>query len=296
MITTPFATSICKNFNTKVCHKCFKETVKKQPFQCNSCKEVYFCSTQCQDDANCHPDVECKSLGGIKLHSNKTKLSSDEMSDVRTIVAILSRRDINSDYSKVEKLVCNRPIDKSSERYLTAMAQFIIKITNCDLVVDQIIDLVCSVRCNAFGLWNKKQQCVATALCPEASFFNHSCAPNCSRDSAMSGNKIVVRTIRPVKCGSELCISYVDPQIEFEARRDLLKSAYYFSCRCQRCANPSDKLNEAIKSFFCPRASCNGLLVPEDVNSVSRRCKLCERRCVKDDWLVKADELDIHLK
>jgi hypothetical protein len=192
MNCTPYTTTVGKNFVSRVCHSCFKEDVKKLPHSCQYCKEVFFCSENCHKTATLHDGAECNALRRIKIQNNGTKFSSDETSDIRTVICILARKHQESEprYQDVEKLVCNRPVDKLSIKYLRAMAKFIIKIMDEGALVgvdeDHIIDLICNVRCNAFGLWNKRQQCFATAVCPSASFFNHSCMPNCARSVSNS--------------------------------------------------------------------------------------------------------------
>jgi hypothetical protein len=38
-----------------------------------------------------------------------------------------------------------------------------------------IMELICKIKCNAFGIWNSRSKCIAMALFPRASMFNHSC-------------------------------------------------------------------------------------------------------------------------
>lgn len=69
------------------------------------------------------------------------------------------------------------------------------------------------------------------------SMFNHTCAPNLLQ--FFNGKQYMV-TIRPVKKGDQLFISYVgrDKQ-HFEQRKEIFKSKWNFICNCERC-NPVD--------------------------------------------------------
>lgn len=63
------------------------------------------------------------------------------------------------------------------------------------------------------------------ALYPEASLFNHSCTPNVTRFCV--GDVMYFRTNRPILCGEELCISYIESHLLSEpaaVRNEILGS------------------------------------------------------------------------
>ncbi|KAL2630014.1 hypothetical protein R1flu_014700 [Riccia fluitans] len=62
------------------------------------------------------------------------------------------------------------------------------------------------------------------------SFFNHSCAPNCS--TLNIGRAMFVRAAEAMPVGTELTISYVSTE---EIDRDVRLKHWNFSCRCRRC-------------------------------------------------------------
>lgn len=69
------------------------------------------------------------------------------------------------------------------------------------------------------------------------SMFNHSCAPNLLQ--YFSGKQHLM-TIRPVKKGDQLFISYLGTQKQsVQDRQEKLKSNWNFICKCERC-NPTD--------------------------------------------------------
>ena len=76
---------------------------------------------------------------------------------------------------------------------------------------------------NPFGL----------GLFPTAAFFNHSCYPNCVFVNA--GASLVVRAIRPVRAGEELCVNYTSLDADRLARRTALLREKSFFCHCRRC-------------------------------------------------------------
>jgi SET domain-containing protein len=60
-----------------------------------------------------------------------------------------------------------------------------------------------------------------------ARWLNHSCAPNC--EAEQDGERVFIRTIRPIGKGTEL---YIDYQLQIEGRRTAAIRRTY-ACRCQ---------------------------------------------------------------
>lgn len=74
--------------------------------------------------------------------------------------------------------------------------------------------------------------------------LNHSCQPNCNH--YWSGSQFNVRTIKSVKKGEELCISYMSPlqRSDFHtkiSRRKILQDEFGFFCNCPLCADDTLK-------------------------------------------------------
>ncbi|KAK9457849.1 hypothetical protein V1511DRAFT_491030 [Dipodascopsis uninucleata] len=91
---------------------------------------------------------------------------------------------------------------------------------------------------NAFGIWQLplsiESECLGSAIFPSASYFNHSCNPNISKERV--GRSMQFTTIRDIQPDEELCISYgmlTDSPVQ--ERQKLLSDQWYFSCSCSRC-------------------------------------------------------------
>ena len=69
---------------------------------------------------------------------------------------------------------------------------------------------------------------------PLASFFNHSCSPNCEVEYGPADVLRIV-TSMPVECGEELTIAYVDESASTARRQHLLDADYHFQCSCLKC-------------------------------------------------------------
>lgn len=76
------------------------------------------------------------------------------------------------------------------------------------------------------------------------SMFNHSCAPNLMQYFA--GKQHLV-TIRPVKKGDQLFISYLGKRkLSLQKRQDKLQSNWNFICRCIRCVSTDIDFDQKI--------------------------------------------------
>jgi hypothetical protein len=71
---------------------------------------------------------------------------------------------------------------------------------------------------------------------PAASYFNHSCAPNVEKRRV--GRAWEFRSGKDVKCGEELCITYLsggERKLSRDKRMETLKKNWSFQCGCERC-------------------------------------------------------------
>ena len=81
-----------------------------------------------------------------------------------------------------------------------------------------------------------------------ASYFNHSCMPNCICE--IINDMMIVHTTRTINKGEECCISYVDCQEGFTVRKAKLKnwnSGRGFDCKCLRCIPMKDETTLEFK-------------------------------------------------
>ncbi|KAH6559958.1 hypothetical protein BASA50_006661 [Batrachochytrium salamandrivorans] len=102
--------------------------------------------------------------------------------------------------------------------------------------------------CNNFTVDDMHLFPIAEGTFPFASLFNHDCWPNCI--VLFEGTTLVIRSLRPIHIGEEVCISYVDPILERTDRRNRLKEKYCFECCCQRCNDDSSHSLESIHAIF----------------------------------------------
>ena len=106
---------------------------------------------------------------------------------------------------------------------------------------------------------------VAGAVYRTLSRFNHSCVPNCSWSFVPQGTpgsvgaaSVAVRAIKSVKEGDELTISYADPTVRRDERRETLWDKYRFDCACALCASPRNENRQLLGiDPFLEAVHCN---------------------------------------
>ncbi|KAG7382709.1 SET and MYND domain-containing protein 5 [Phytophthora pseudosyringae] len=79
-----------------------------------------------------------------------------------------------------------------------------------------------------------------TALFPIICTMNHSCDPNCTVLYTKNGDGHVV-AIRDIQKGEELCICYIDVDMDVQMREANLRE-YKFKCFCSRCVQERQQL------------------------------------------------------
>lgn len=73
---------------------------------------------------------------------------------------------------------------------------------------------------------------IGSCLDPFAALMNHSCDPNSA--FFFEGPELRVRSIKSIKRGEEITISYTDPTESLDFRQKQL-SNYHFVCKCKKC-------------------------------------------------------------
>lgn len=122
---------------------------------------------------------------------------------------------------------------------------------NLPLSHSDIQFLLYAIQCNAHQILNSNGKAIALGLFPYTSMMNHSCRPNCIKLFLIQSScppRLIMRAIRDIPKGEELCYSYVNLYQSTETRREQLSKAYSFHCICQRCTTSSD-IDTALNSL-----------------------------------------------
>ncbi|KAL1660760.1 hypothetical protein GGF50DRAFT_130014 [Schizophyllum commune] len=78
---------------------------------------------------------------------------------------------------------------------------------------------------------------IFSVVLEDISRANHSCRPNASNFFDTKWFAMVLRAVRPIKAGEEICISYYTVCAPYQERKTALAS-YGFECKCEACLDP----------------------------------------------------------
>lgn len=109
------------------------------------------------------------------------------------------------------------------------------------LQADVCRELISRASHNAFSIrpiheGEQSGEFLGYGVWPEASFFNHSCLPNLSKER--HGRLWSFHTSRDVRAGEELCITYLggdEKDFDVDGRRRRLSEEWGFVCQCRGC-------------------------------------------------------------
>uniref|UniRef100_M4C0D8 SET domain-containing protein n=1 Tax=Hyaloperonospora arabidopsidis (strain Emoy2) TaxID=559515 RepID=M4C0D8_HYAAE len=114
-----------------------------------------------------------------------------------------------------------------------------------------------------------------TALFPIICTMNHSCDPNCTVLYTKNGDGHVV-AIRDIRKGEELCICYIDVDMDVQSREANLRE-YKFKCYCPRCVNERQQ-NERHRPAQGAN-SVSGPLTRRSLSENQRQLKKPKNKC-----------------
>jgi SET and MYND domain-containing protein len=298
-----YTTNVSEDFAARVCSTCSKEHDHSLDVICHKCTQVRFCDEKCMAAAE-HFHEECQALA--RLHTPQPgapslDFSIDEWSEIRMIVKMLAKRNLERRhqgapqhhqtvrhlsagaagiYQPVWEDVCMltpnvEHFDEATKERIRLMTEHVFHIMPSLDRKDEDVSLTFyRERCNCFGIWNKHDHCLASAIFPTASFLNHSCAPNCSRATDETG-LISITALYDIPAGTEITISYIDVKNRTtESRRPELSGYYRFTCGCARCEDTTDASDRFMEKYLCQREGCTGMLLPQPQGGAA--CRICE--------------------
>lgn len=228
--------AVTEPFFEKCCHFCLKE--QDAPKRCSSCKFAHYCSEdhQLQDWKAGHkkecalikkfyfppnPPLENMTLVLLKIYVQIELLKNERY------IEIFKGMKYHKGSNEMKEFIFNHlatnffeyaGLSKSPakiEEYKTYMLKFMNNAGKAPSVIQE-------------GAY------IASTLGDKASWFNHSCMPNCLCINEVGRGKVIM-AIRDVNEGEELTYAYVNILQDVEDRRQQLKAQYSFDCDCPKC-------------------------------------------------------------
>ena len=80
------------------------------------------------------------------------------------------------------------------------------------------------------------------------SLFNHSCIPNCFQFGF--GDILIITAINDIEKNNELTINYLNNDIPFDMRQNILKEKYDFNCNCELCNYEKNKFKNCEEKII----------------------------------------------
>ena len=80
------------------------------------------------------------------------------------------------------------------------------------------------------------------------SLFNHSCIPNCFQFGF--GDILIITAINDIEKNNELTINYLNNDIPFDMRQNILKEKYDFNCNCELCNYEKNKFKNGEEKII----------------------------------------------
>ena len=259
------AAMVYRNADPPCCSFCLG-TLKEDPvqkFRCDGCKMECYCSAACMDEArrSYHSsEGECVAFeAGMEAEAT----TGFEFGDVPTrfLLRVVSQAGgwrapgcamEGPKLERVRTLRAHVPEPNTEEhRRLAGISRNTLRLMD-ESVQDgvrlvgifggeryreaELTRLMCGVNCNSHTLYAHDRSSlvpVGIAVYVQGSAFNHSCVP--SAEFCNVGTSLVVRSLRRVRAGEEITVSYVPTTMTLEERRRCLEGQFKFSCVCARC-------------------------------------------------------------
>lgn len=263
MVSEPYTLTVHDNYFKSVCHSCFAfHGSRDQKVTCEDCESAWYCNEGCRDAhySSVH-HVECQYLKKYNKLADKTPVETKLR--IRTLLRLLIKRRLELDVSDykdalgakfedVESLLAH---EEDSEESISVYSM-VKKILPESYIPEKsrVLKLISRSECNQFGLWSEEDDLMGVSLHPSASFFNHSCVPNCF--SEWEGEKLIFKTLYPVTKGSELTISYIDAHHSTKKRQRELQASYHFECDCPRCFGQDGIPRSIFSKFYQVHLQC----------------------------------------
>lgn len=242
------------------CYACLRLTVEgggpPEPTldlkTCTGCRTVRFCDKNCQKRAwTRYHKFECPIYGKQQPRVLPAM--------VRAMIRLLKQREAgliaDEDWQALEKLDSHYDLmqEAGGERWQDAFLMS--KATRSysglqAMPLEQILRLYCTLTINSFTLTNLFFEPVGIALHPLPATINHSCDPNTiirfdvhdmssslasAQPNTILRTTLTVQSLRNIKAGEEITISYIDSTFPHDQRQQELKERYFFTCTCSLC-------------------------------------------------------------
>lgn len=207
--------------------------------------------------------TECKFLKSLNLNGKGS------LQMVRSLAAVRGLFLTENDKEVLNLLQCNHTDDTAK------MIDNLLKEGNesSTNVRDELIRVASVLNTNAFQIvsLSNNYHLNLRGLYPLMSLLNHSCTAN-ARYCTDTNYVTNLFARKPIKMGEEITISYAKILWSTPSRQSYLKLTKQFTCKCDRCMDPTEALT-FLSAVKCFDRTCCGLSFPIDPTSFFSKWK-----------------------
>ncbi|MED6144396.1 hypothetical protein PIB30_015402 [Stylosanthes scabra] len=307
--------------SSSYCNHCFRTLLPTTTTaSCPSCLTHHFCSNKCLSSSlnSSHSSIVCQALSSLRNSPLLQQQPLQRQVQARFLVALH-----NLAPSQIDTLLSlHGTPDDSVLQDANFLHDLISPLFNNKLIsVDVIAEALAKDRINSFCLMEPynsdgpQRSIKAYGIYPKATMFNHDCLPNACRfdyvdttdndeddDGPNNNTDIIIRLIKDVDEGEEVCISYFRIGRDYATRKKILMEDYGFVCGCERCNIEAtwreDEIDDDVahvrflRKYVCDMKNCGGTMAPlppkHDSSSPSNvlECNFCGNFKISDDHVI----------
>ncbi|CAG4998078.1 unnamed protein product [Parnassius apollo] len=255
--------TVCNVLNTNNLFKCYK---------CS----LLLCSESCQNNSAHYND--CRVISGWRNKVPIEEVDDELLSRALTAIRALL---LNEDQKQFITSLQAHVLPQHGTEIKDLRQYFEIPTED-----EQFMILAsCVLDANAFQIATsyERKEMGKRGLYPVSSLMNHHCVPN-TRYNYNSDLQMIVKAVKPIRAGSEIFTCYTGLLWGTPARRIHLYKTKHFFCKCERCADPTER-GTLLAALKCFSSECPGSLLPIEPlkSSSSWRCLECGLRVPCDN-------------
>ena len=213
---------------------------------CTGCGTLKYCSKRCQTESwkREHKHV-CKLLKKL-IHKGVLPNAPRAVLRMLHLAANGSSRDALMEMTSHMNDITVR--GGQSAEYLMVFSKGIHEYSGTSFGMEYVQNFLAIVLTNSLTIWTAAMDPLGIAVDPLAAKANHSCDPNAF--IVWDGVELHFRSLKPIKKGEEVFISYIDPTQPYSRRQHELDEKWYFKCKCSKCqlqwSGPNDRFLKEV--------------------------------------------------
>jgi len=247
-------------------------------YQCPKC-QFPLCGEKCADK-RIHK-AECQIFSKLEKKVNFSNLSEKHpiYTTITPLRCVLLKLNNRQAWDTLYKLMDHNQErfakDQDTIKMYSLITNFFLSELKLDFVSKEEIDHMIGVLLTN-GFENDHEDVPGRAIYPTLSLCSHSCRANL-RHAVNPGHQVALQAQVPIPEGTELTIRYTHVLQGHLKRRKQISDAWFFSCSCIRCSDPSE-LGSYASAVTCPLCKEGRLLTMNSLDPESVwKCDKCEK-------------------